>query len=204
MCGGVDSGLLEVRESAARERVEDLREAAARAAAALEAAEIELDRRVIAREGLVEALAASAAGTTALTEAETEAESVPASVPLPAGGNRSWHAQANRPEVHQGRDGVVRPRLRPLDRRRIPRPRTPHPAPSAACRPVESKYIGGLYGKNEPELREEHFAGHWRTGYGRLAVVYPRHHGFFGRQLLESLRALPDRPRDGDVVRPTD
>ncbi|MET8747515.1 DUF4232 domain-containing protein [Streptomyces sp. NPDC004728] len=76
-------GLLKVRESAARERVEDLRDAAARAAAALEAAEIELDRRVIAREELVEALAASAAGITALTEAETEAESVPASAPLP-------------------------------------------------------------------------------------------------------------------------
>lgn len=83
-------GLLEVRESAARERVEDLREAAARAAAALEAAEIELDRRVIAREELVEALAASATGTTALTEAETEAESVPASAPLPGTTVPSW------------------------------------------------------------------------------------------------------------------
>ncbi|MGO4759406.1 hypothetical protein AB4212_64120, partial [Streptomyces sp. 2MCAF27] len=36
----------------------------------LEAAEIELDRRVIAREELVEALALSAAETTAVTEAE--------------------------------------------------------------------------------------------------------------------------------------
>jgi hypothetical protein len=43
-------GLLEARETAARERVEDLREEAARTAAALEAAEIEWDRRVIARE----------------------------------------------------------------------------------------------------------------------------------------------------------
>ena len=51
-------GLLEARETAARERVEVLREEAARAAAVLEAAEIELDRRVIAREELVEALAA--------------------------------------------------------------------------------------------------------------------------------------------------
>ena len=74
-------GLLEAREVAARVRVEDLREAAARAAAVLEAAEIELDRRVIAREELVEALAVSAAETTAVTEPETE--SVPASVPLP-------------------------------------------------------------------------------------------------------------------------
>ncbi|MFI1702625.1 hypothetical protein ACH419_42910 [Streptomyces bobili] len=39
----------------------------------LEAAEIELDRRVIAREELVEALAASAAETTAGTEAEERA-----------------------------------------------------------------------------------------------------------------------------------
>ncbi|MFF1741007.1 hypothetical protein [Streptomyces mirabilis] len=36
----------------------------------LEAAEIELDRRVIAQEALVEALAVSAAETTAVTEAE--------------------------------------------------------------------------------------------------------------------------------------
>jgi hypothetical protein len=63
-------GLLEAREAAARERVEGLREAAARAAAALEAAEIELDRRVIAREELVDALAASAEETTVAVEAE--------------------------------------------------------------------------------------------------------------------------------------
>ncbi|WP_241775977.1 hypothetical protein [Streptomyces exfoliatus] len=48
-------GLLEAREAAARERVEDLREEADRAAQALEAAEIELDRRVIARGELAEA-----------------------------------------------------------------------------------------------------------------------------------------------------
>lgn len=76
-------GLLEMREAVARERVEDLRAAAARAAAVLEAAEIELDRRVIAREELVEALAVSAAETTAVTESETEAEPVPAPAPLP-------------------------------------------------------------------------------------------------------------------------
>ncbi|WP_411108741.1 hypothetical protein [Streptomyces sp. c-19] len=39
----------------------------------LEAAEIELDRRAIAREELVEALAASAAETTAGTETEEKA-----------------------------------------------------------------------------------------------------------------------------------
>ncbi|MEU7046621.1 hypothetical protein AB0A77_37020 [Streptomyces varsoviensis] len=87
-------GLLEAREVAARVRVEDLREAAARAAAVLEAAEIELDRRVIAREELVEALAASAAETTAVSEGEagTEAdtEAVAASAPLPGTAVPSW------------------------------------------------------------------------------------------------------------------
>ncbi|GHH55954.1 hypothetical protein HNQ79_006788 [Streptomyces candidus] len=71
-------GLLEARERAARERVEDLREAAARAAAALEAAEVEWDRRVIAREELVDALAESAEEATAAVE--TEGEDLPAPV----------------------------------------------------------------------------------------------------------------------------
>ncbi|WP_225859318.1 hypothetical protein [Streptomyces albicerus] len=75
-------GLLEAREASARERVEVLREEAARVAAALEAGEIELDRRVIAREELVDALAASAAETTAATEAEGEGEAAP--IPVPA------------------------------------------------------------------------------------------------------------------------
>jgi hypothetical protein len=85
-------GLLEAREAAARERVEDVREAAARAAAALEAAEIELDRRVIAREELVEALAVCAAETTAVTPAlsEMEAESAPVPAPLPGSMVPSW------------------------------------------------------------------------------------------------------------------
>lgn len=65
-------GMLEEREAAARVRVEGLREEAARLAEVLEAAEIELDRRVIAREELVEALAVSAAQTTAVTEADAE------------------------------------------------------------------------------------------------------------------------------------
>jgi hypothetical protein len=72
-------GMLEERETAARVRVEGLREEVARLAAVLEAAEIELDRRVIAREELVEALAVSAAETTAVTEAEPEL--VPSPVP---------------------------------------------------------------------------------------------------------------------------
>ncbi|MEU0437786.1 hypothetical protein ABZ153_40630 [Streptomyces sp. NPDC006290] len=66
-------GMLEERETAARVRVEGLREEVARLAEVLEAAEIELDRRVIAREELVEALAASAAETTTGTEAEEKA-----------------------------------------------------------------------------------------------------------------------------------
>lgn len=75
-------GLLEARETAARERVEDLREEASSMAAALEAAEIELDRRVIAREELVDALAASAEETTVVTEAG--AKEAPAPVPVSA------------------------------------------------------------------------------------------------------------------------
>ncbi|MFB7504266.1 hypothetical protein [Streptomyces broussonetiae] len=43
-------GMLEEREATARVRVEGLREEVARLAGALETAEIELDRRVIARE----------------------------------------------------------------------------------------------------------------------------------------------------------
>ncbi|MFJ9822628.1 hypothetical protein ACIRU3_47090 [Streptomyces sp. NPDC101151] len=74
-------GLLEERESAARVRVEGLREEAARLAGVLEAAEIELDRRVIAREELVEGLAVSAAESTAVTEVEVEREPAPSPVP---------------------------------------------------------------------------------------------------------------------------
>ncbi|MGW1729411.1 hypothetical protein ACWCQK_42460 [Streptomyces sp. NPDC002306] len=74
-------GMLEERETVTRVRVEGLREEVARLAGVLEAAEIELDRRVIAREELVEALAASAAETTAVTEAERETATLPAPVP---------------------------------------------------------------------------------------------------------------------------
>ncbi len=74
-------GMLEEREAAARVRVESLREEAARLAEVLEAAEVELGRRVIAREELVEALAASTAEATAEAEAERDA------VPPPAPGS---------------------------------------------------------------------------------------------------------------------
>lgn len=55
-------GMLEERETAARVRVEGLREEVARLATVLEAAEIELDRRVIAREELVVARAGGVGG----------------------------------------------------------------------------------------------------------------------------------------------
>ncbi|MFF9206313.1 hypothetical protein ACF1AE_31840 [Streptomyces sp. NPDC014986] len=76
-------GMLEEREAAARVRVEGLREEAARLAEVLEAAEIELDRWVIAREELLEALAVSAAESTAVTTAEAEEEAAPSLAPVP-------------------------------------------------------------------------------------------------------------------------
>ncbi|MFB7600345.1 hypothetical protein [Streptomyces sp. NPDC056160] len=74
-------GMLEERETTARVRVEGLREEVARLAEVLEAAEIELDRRVIAREELVEALAVSAAGSAAATGTTADIVSSPAPVP---------------------------------------------------------------------------------------------------------------------------
>ncbi|ANW22133.1 hypothetical protein [Streptomyces clavuligerus] len=82
--------MLEGREAAARVRVEGLREEAARLAEVLEAAEIELDRRVIAREELVEALAVSAAESTAVTEAGAQRESAAPAVPLPGSVVPPW------------------------------------------------------------------------------------------------------------------
>ncbi|MER5918364.1 hypothetical protein ABT124_51195 [Streptomyces sp. NPDC001982] len=85
-------GVLEERETAARVRVEGLREEVARLAEALEAAEIELDRRVIAREELVEALAASVAETTAVTVPPTGAgqATAPWSAPVPGSTVPPW------------------------------------------------------------------------------------------------------------------
>ncbi|WP_409470579.1 hypothetical protein [Streptomyces sp. HC307] len=83
-------GMLEEREAAARVRVEGLREEAARLAEVLEAAEIELDRRVIAREELLEALAASAAESTAVTESGAEQERAPSTVPVPGSTVPPW------------------------------------------------------------------------------------------------------------------
>lgn len=83
-------GMLEERETAARVRVEGLREEVARLAEVLEAAAIELDRRVIAREELVEALAASATGTTAVTELLTEQAPAPLPAPVPGSTVPPW------------------------------------------------------------------------------------------------------------------
>ncbi|MGW7824342.1 hypothetical protein ACWGLF_41010 [Streptomyces puniciscabiei] len=82
-------GMLEARETAARVRV-GLRKEVAQLARALEAAEIELDRRVIARAELVEALAVSAAESTALTEAKAEADQDTAPSPVPGSPVPPW------------------------------------------------------------------------------------------------------------------
>jgi hypothetical protein len=82
--------MLEEREAAARVRVEGLRDEVARLAEALEAAEIELDRRVIAREELVEALAVSAAESTAVTTAVAEEEAAPSLAPVPRSAVPPW------------------------------------------------------------------------------------------------------------------
>ncbi|MFD9122295.1 MULTISPECIES: hypothetical protein [Streptomyces] len=83
-------GMLEEREAAARMRVEGLREEVARLAEVLEAAEIELDRRVIAREELVEALAVSAAESTAVTMTEAEQKAAPSLAPVPGSPVPPW------------------------------------------------------------------------------------------------------------------
>ncbi|WPB96572.1 hypothetical protein [Streptomyces malaysiensis] len=80
-------GMVEEREAAARVRVEGLREEVARLAEVLEAAEIEVERRVIAREELVEALAASAAGTTAVAESPAGAGQATEPSPAPVPGS---------------------------------------------------------------------------------------------------------------------
>lgn len=83
-------GMLEEREAAARVRVEGLREEVARLAEALEAAEIELDRRVIAREELVEALAVSVAESTAVTTTAGEEDAAPSLAPVPGSPVPPW------------------------------------------------------------------------------------------------------------------
>ncbi|MFD7499166.1 hypothetical protein ACFV8T_44165 [Streptomyces sp. NPDC059832] len=82
--------MLEERETAARVRVEGLREEVARLAEMLEAAEIELDRRVIAREELVEVLAVSVAESTAVTTTEAEVEAAPSPAPVPGSTVPPW------------------------------------------------------------------------------------------------------------------
>lgn len=44
---------------------------------------------------------------------------------------------------------------------------------------ITQHYHGGTYTTSEPSgFPYEHFAGHWRTGYGRLVIVYPRRNPF--------------------------
>lgn len=132
--------MLEERETAARVRVEGLREEAARPAGELEVAEIELDRRVIAREELVEALAASAAETTAATEAEAGRKAVPAPVAVPGSIVPPWHEGSRWRREAGGRSDTSRttapsPRASPpADAPRLP-PRTPGPSPARWCGP---------------------------------------------------------------------
>lgn len=71
-------------------RVENLREEVARLAEVLEAAEIELDRRVIAREELVEALAVSTAESTAVSTTEAEEEAAPSLARVPGSTVPPW------------------------------------------------------------------------------------------------------------------
>ncbi len=55
---------------------------------------------------------------------------------------------------------------------------------------VTPRYHGGVYTAREPGgFRHEHFAGQWSTGYGRLAIAYPRE-GTFGPEV--ALDHLPD------------
>ncbi|MFD4921723.1 hypothetical protein ACFWNE_10440 [Streptomyces goshikiensis] len=114
--------MLEERETAARVRVEGLREEAARPAGELEVAEIELDRRVIAREELVETLAASAAETTAATEAEAGRKAVPAPVAVPGSIVPPWREGSRWRGEAGGRSGTSRTTAphpgRPLPRTR--------------------------------------------------------------------------------------
>jgi len=83
-------GMLEEREAAARVRVEGLREEVARLAEVLEAADLELDRRVIAREELTEALAVSAAESTAMTTTEAEEVAALSFAPVPGSTVPPW------------------------------------------------------------------------------------------------------------------
>ncbi|MFF2517030.1 hypothetical protein [Streptomyces sp. NPDC058086] len=59
----------------------------------LEAAEIELDRRVIAREELVEALAVSAAESTAVTTTEAKEEAALSLAPVPGSTVPPWREE---------------------------------------------------------------------------------------------------------------
>lgn len=128
-------GLLEEREAAARVRAEERREAAALAAAALEAAEVELERRVIAREELVDALAVSAAETAVVTEDGEEKVAPPEPGPEPVA------ASVPGAVVPAWREGLSVPVLSP-DNQRILNVLQDRPGPE----PVRAKDIAEALG----------------------------------------------------------
>ena len=53
---------------------------------------------------------------------------------------------------------------------------------------VATQYDGGEYTEYGPGGAHEHFTGYWRTGYGRVAIVYPVH------QNLRPAHALEQHP----------
>ncbi|MEU2135474.1 hypothetical protein [Streptomyces sp. NPDC018352] len=89
-------GLLEEREAAARVRAEELRVAMERIVAELADAEAVLERRVIARTELAEALAGGGEETQAPPAGVREAPAVSKKVPAPVAGSvvPRWHEAA--------------------------------------------------------------------------------------------------------------
>ncbi|MFF9573483.1 hypothetical protein [Streptomyces sp. NPDC014685] len=89
-------GLLEEREAAARVRVEELRARMERVTAELADAEAVLERRVIARTELAEALAAGGEETQAPAAGVPEAPAVTGKAPAPVVGSvvPRWHEAA--------------------------------------------------------------------------------------------------------------
>ncbi|MBB4890435.1 hypothetical protein [Streptomyces netropsis] len=61
--------------------------------------------------------------------------------------------------------------------------RTPHLLRPA--KELAAQYYGGTYTKRADGFHHEHFAGCWRTAFGSLAIVYPRHHTVPPQELLE-------------------
>ncbi|MEX5637642.1 hypothetical protein [Parafrankia sp. FMc2] len=63
---------------------------------------------------------------------------------------------------------------------------TPHLLRPAGT--IAPQYYGGTYTRSEPGgFHHEHFAGHWRTSHGRLAVIYPHERGFGPETALDHI-----------------